>query len=116
MTKPADLRRMLGPAAVVLLAVLLFSGSAFSQSCALCYSQAASSGNRMIHALQNGILILVIPPMFLSIGVTVLAYRKRNQFRDGSLSDGGDFDDAPDLQETDVQNLSRFHSSTGRDR
>ena len=116
MTKPADLRRMLGPAAVVLLAVLLFSGSAFSQGCALCYTQAASSGSRMIHALRNGILILVIPPMFLSIGVTVLAYRKRNQFRDGSLSDGGDFDDAPDLQETDVQNLSRFHSSTGRDR
>src|ERR1700739_3890544 len=104
-TKPGDLRRMLGPAAVVLLAVLLLSGSAFSQGCALCYTQAASSGNRMIPALRKGILILVIPPMFLSIGVSVLAYRKRNQFRDGGPSDGGDFDDAPDLQETDVQNL-----------
>ena len=55
---------------------------AYGQSCALCYTQAASSGNRMIHALQNGILILVIPPMFLSVGFTVLAYRKRNQYRD----------------------------------
>src|SRR6202007_686545 len=98
-TKPGDLRRMLGPVAVLLLAVLLFSGSAFSQGCALCYTQAASSGSRMIHALRNGILILVIPPMFLSIGVTVLAYSKRNQFRDRDLSDGGDFDDTPDLQE-----------------
>jgi hypothetical protein len=56
---------------------------AYGQSCALCYTQAASSGNRMIHALQNGILILIVPPMFLSVGFTVLAYRKRNQYREG---------------------------------
>jgi hypothetical protein len=55
---------------------------AYGQSCALCYTQAASSGNRMIHALQNGIIILVVPPMFLSVGFTLLAYRKRNQYRD----------------------------------
>ncbi len=62
----------------------------------------------MIHALRNGILILVIPPMFLSIGITVLAYRKRNQFRESDLSDSH-HDDAPNLHlETEVQNLSRF--------
>ncbi|MGA2694771.1 MAG: hypothetical protein ABSE92_01845 [Terriglobales bacterium] len=51
-----------------------------AQSCALCYTQAASAGQRVIQALRSGILMLVIPPAFLSVGVTVMAYRKRNQF------------------------------------
>jgi hypothetical protein len=59
---------------------------AFSQSCALCYTQAASAGARMIQALRSGILVLIVPPMFLTVGIAVLAYKKRNQFRD----DGGD--------------------------
>ena len=63
------------------LAVLLFAVPAFSQSCALCYTQAASSGARFIAALRNGILVLMVPPMFMSAGITWLAYRKRNQFR-----------------------------------
>jgi len=54
--------------------------AAHAQSCALCYTQAASAGARIIQALRSGILVLVIPPAFLSVGVTVLAYRKRNQF------------------------------------
>lgn len=66
---------------VVILAVPL---PAFSQSCALCYTQAAAAGARMIQALRSGIIILMIPPAFMSVGITVLAYRKRNQFkRDG---------------------------------
>jgi CHASE2 domain-containing sensor protein len=68
--------------ALVGLVLLAAPRPAFSQSCALCYTQAASSGARMISALRSGIWILVIPPMFMSIGITVLAYRKRNQFRD----------------------------------
>lgn len=56
---------------------------AFSQGCALCYTQAAASGLRMIRALRSGILILIIPPMFMSAGIMLLAYRKRNQFKDG---------------------------------
>jgi hypothetical protein len=36
---------------------------------------------RLVQALRSGILVLVIPPMFMSVGITVLAYRKRNQFR-----------------------------------
>jgi hypothetical protein len=61
--------------------VLLLSPTAFSQNCALCYTQAASAGSRVIQALRSGILVLVIPPMFMSVGITLLAYRKRNQFR-----------------------------------
>ena len=66
---------------------LLLPPAAFSQNCALCYSQAASAGSRVIQALRSGILVLVIPPMFMSVGITVLAYRKRNQFKN---------DDAPE--------------------
>ncbi|HKU19643.1 MAG TPA: hypothetical protein VJQ50_01425 [Terriglobales bacterium] len=53
---------------------------AFAQSCALCYTQAASSGARMIQALQSGILILVIPPTLGSLIVIGILYRKRNHF------------------------------------
>jgi hypothetical protein len=55
---------------------------AFAQSCALCYTQAAGSGSRMIAALRSGILILAIPPMLICIGITWMAYKKRNQFND----------------------------------
>jgi hypothetical protein len=63
-----------------LLAAVFVSGLSYAQTCALCYTQAASSGSRIIHGLRSGILVLMIPPMFMSIGITVLAYRKRNQF------------------------------------
>lgn len=68
--------------AVVLFAALLAPALASAQNCALCYTQAAGSGSRMIHALKSGILILVIPPMVICIGLTVMAYKKRNQFNE----------------------------------
>jgi hypothetical protein len=65
-------------------AVVFIAMPAFSQSCALCYTQAASAGHRMIEALRSGIIVLMIPPACMSVGFSVLAYRKRNQFkRDG---------------------------------
>lgn len=72
-------------AAVALAGLFLFLApiTAFAQSCALCYTQAASSGARMIHALRSGILILIAPPTFMSIGVIFVCYRRRNQTRDG---------------------------------
>lgn len=66
---------------IAAVAVLLFAAPAFSQSCALCYTQAAASGGKFIAALRSGIVILMVPPMFMSVGITWLAYRKRNQFR-----------------------------------
>lgn len=53
-----------------------------AQSCALCYTQAAGSGSRMIAALRSGILILAIPPTLICAGITWMAYKKRNQFND----------------------------------
>jgi hypothetical protein len=55
--------------------------AAFSQSCALCYTQAASAGARMIQALQSGILILIVPPTFLSVCMIFVMRHKSNQFR-----------------------------------
>lgn len=63
------------------LTVLIFPLPAFSQGCALCYTQAASSGAKMIAALKSGILILVLPPTLGSIGMVFLVHRKRNQIR-----------------------------------
>ena len=61
--------------------MLLFAApTLFGQSCSLCYTQAAASTARFIQALRSGILILMIPPMLLSIGITVLTYRRRNEF------------------------------------
>ena len=68
--------------ALVGLIILLLPIPAFAQSCALCYTQAASSGSRMIQALKSGILILIAPPTFMSIGLFFVCYRKRNQTRD----------------------------------
>jgi len=62
--------------------VLCLNTFAQAQSCALCYTQAASSGSRIIHGLRSGIIVLIIPPALMSIGITALAYRKRNQFHE----------------------------------
>jgi hypothetical protein len=69
------------PGALALLGLAALTSPVVAHAqCALCYTQAASSGARIIQALRSGILILVIPPAFMSVGITVLAYRKRNQF------------------------------------
>jgi hypothetical protein len=63
------------------LVLLLTAAPAFSQSCTLCYTQAASAGARMIQALKSGILILIVPPTLGSIGMIFVVYSKRNQVR-----------------------------------
>jgi hypothetical protein len=61
--------------------ILLSPVPAFSQTCALCYTQAASSGSRMIQALKSGILVMIVPPTLGSIGMIFVVYKKRNQVR-----------------------------------
>jgi len=63
---------------------------AAAQNCALCYTQAAASGSRMIQALRSGILILAIPPMVICLGISWMAYKKRNQFNEDLPSDTSD--------------------------
>jgi hypothetical protein len=64
-----------------LLAIAFAALPAFPQNCALCYTQAASTGARMIAALKSGILILIIPPTLGSIGMIFIVHHKRNQVR-----------------------------------
>jgi hypothetical protein len=54
---------------------------AFAQNCALCYTQAASTGARMIQALRSGILVLIIPPTLGSIGMIFIVHRRSDQFK-----------------------------------
>ena len=77
-------RSWLGRARFAITAVVFLSANlaAHAQSCALCYTQAAGAGHRFIHGLRTGILVLIVPPMFMSIGITWLAYKKRNRTND----------------------------------
>ena len=68
---------------VLLLLLAAFVLPAWGQSCAMCYTQAASAGTRMVQALRSGILILIFPPMGICIGLMVVSYKKRNRFDDG---------------------------------
>lgn len=72
---------------VLAVSLLLVPAVALAQNCALCYTQAAASGSRMIQALRSGILILVFPPMLICIAITWMAYKKRNQFNDYDSTD-----------------------------
>ena len=84
------LRRWVRPGALALIAgaMLLFCClPASAQGCALCYTQAASSGARMIDALKSGILILIVPPTFMSLVVVGICYRKRNQFQRADVNE-----------------------------
>jgi hypothetical protein len=68
-------------AVIVGLGIATLCPSAFSQNCALCYTQAASSGNRMIEALRSGILVLIVPPTLMWLVLVAILYMKRNQFK-----------------------------------
>jgi hypothetical protein len=68
-------------------AAFLLPSLTWAQGCALCYTQAAGSGSRVIQALQSGILILVVPPMLICLGITWMAYKKNNEFNEDLPAD-----------------------------
>jgi len=63
------------------LTLLCAAAPTFAQNCALCYTQAASTGARMIQALRSGILILIVPPTLASVGMIFVVHHKSNQVR-----------------------------------
>ena len=67
--------------------VLAANALTYAQSCALCYTQAAGAGHRFIQGLRTGILVLIVPPMFMSVGITILSYKKRNRCNDRDSPD-----------------------------
>ena len=86
--------RIAGKARIVLTAALVLAANAagYAQSCALCYTQAAGAGHRFIQGLRTGILVLIVPPMFMSVGITYLAYKKRNRTNRQRESEKADSD------------------------
>ncbi len=58
------------------LCVSALSSSAFAQSCALCYESARNSGNPS--AINHGILVLLLPTLFLFVAVLVFTIRRAN--------------------------------------
>ena len=88
---PIGRRRSLALLALGLLALglLVLPLPAFSQNCALCYTQAASAGARMIQALKSGILILIIPPTLGSVGMIFVMRHKHHRTR--RAGDVGEF-------------------------
>ena len=67
----------------LLLLFLAVCMPAWGQGCAMCYTQAASAGARMVQALRSGILVLIFPPMGICIGLMIASYKKRNRFHEG---------------------------------
>jgi hypothetical protein len=78
--------------AIAAVFILIANATCQAQSCALCYTQAGGAGHRFIQGLRSGILVLIIPPMFMSVGITVLAYRKRNRCNDADSTRESDSD------------------------
>jgi hypothetical protein len=76
-----EMRLRLLAIALAGLAIVALAPTGFSQSCSLCYTQAASSGSRMIAALRSGILVLIVPPTLMWLVIAAIAYSKRNQFK-----------------------------------
>jgi len=65
-----------------LVGILCLPSVALGQNCSLCYTQAAAAGARIVQGLRSGIVILVLPPMLISVGLAVMTFRKRNHFND----------------------------------
>ena len=80
-----------GLLAIITLVAVAAPIPSLAQSCALCYTQAASSGSKMIQALRSGILILIIPPTIGTVGLIFVVHRRTNQVRRDPDESGSDW-------------------------
>lgn len=90
--------------------LLAFARSALAQGCVLCYTSAANQRPRAIHALNQGIIILLIPPIFIFLGVFAFFYLRRNTWR--GTSDGAAALETP--ADAEPAGHSRFPLPFGR--
>jgi hypothetical protein len=75
---------MLRPA-TLLVSVLLCTGPAFGQGCAMCYTSAKGAPKDGQRAINRGVAVLLLPPVgFMTLGVgAALRYgQKRDEERD----------------------------------
>jgi len=75
--KTPSIRRALTQVIGSCLMVLGAGHRLYGQSCAMCYTTVAGGGKQTIHALQGGIIVLLIPPVLLFSGLTILLFRWR---------------------------------------
>lgn len=71
--------------ATLVLFLILGSGSAFGQGCAMCYSTAAAASKDGQRAINRAVMVLLVPPvgmMTLGIGMALWYGGKRDQERD----------------------------------
>jgi hypothetical protein len=60
---------------MIVLAMLLWAGSAFGQGCAMCYSSASATSKDGLRAINKAVLVLLGPPLgFMTVGL-VCAFR-----------------------------------------
>jgi hypothetical protein len=79
-SRPRRFRRALRALAPVI-ALALCARNAIAQGCAMCYQNAAASGDSGRAALRHGILLLLLPAVTLFCGVLALIYHRRNASR-----------------------------------
>jgi hypothetical protein len=69
--------RTIGWAALSLLGLLFVSApAAHAQGCILCYTSLAAAGSAAMHAFQMAMLVLLIPALFLFVGIFVFILRR----------------------------------------
>ena len=56
----------------VALLSLLGPENVFAQGCALCYTTAAGGGKLFLHAIQSGVIVLLVPPVLIFSGLVLL--------------------------------------------
>ncbi len=68
--------------AILAIGLALWAVPAFAQGCAMCYSTARAASKDGQHAINRGIIVLLLPPLgFMTAGIG-LAYRYGKK-RDG---------------------------------
>lgn len=58
-----------------------------AQGCSMCYTTAAAAKQAAIQALRSGILILLIPPVLITMGIFAVALHRRDRFNDDNLEE-----------------------------
>jgi hypothetical protein len=73
-----QLCRLAAVAVSFLASVVAIVPRALAQGCAMCYQNAAASGEQGRAALRHGILILLLPAVGLFLGIFGLIYSRRH--------------------------------------
>jgi hypothetical protein len=72
---------------------------AAAQSCPLCYNAVAAAKASVIRALNSGVLVLLIPVLLTIGGIFLVAFRKRDLFREVAREAGVESGFRPRLEQ-----------------